>query len=851
MSESEIIHRREVSQAIERAFAQGLQTYDEILATLGGADPSLVRNLYDELKARQKPSATSLNLKANALEARRLTASLPLSLPAPNPMISQWWFTLNTVVQLSERVWSLSRGQHAAFLGTPTVGYHYARCYSQNTSVLDVDPDIVHYLELPEIASKVLYDVNDELPQSLKAKHGIVLIDPPWYPHMVELFVARSRQLIGNDGFLLTVLPSRLTRPGLIQERTDLINKLLSNNFEVVSLESDYVQYAVPDFELHAYRSVPEFSGRWWRRGDLLILRVNPKSSIEIPKYSKETVETFARDYRKRRFFLIARRQKQSLSSLLEEVDNFDRSVSTRQFSSDEIAIWGSNRKGARLKDADIARQVLIAWASGQTEAQAIKTLSLSGQQDAASIVTLFDDCLEIWREKETLFRRRSPAQLETLRKNFLCELAAQPSGRKYDYQPDDFRIDFQRDRDRVLWSHFLERLASKTQLFPVNSDDQLRRRLAHSIEVMQLASTIAMAFGLDRDLTEAGALAHDIGHTPFGHAGEYALDKTINGIDLRLGGFNHYEHGVDVVRWVEDMYQSPGAGGFPGLNLTFETVECIFKHTYYRGDEEPFGQRLLSKRTKHEDLRADCSCHLEGQAVRIADKISYLISDLEDGIRMEIIKLDDLYRCRFFERPPIDLVPSPGESLYDRFISQRRSILKVIMEDILSATDKRLGTISSVAEIRAKDSYIVTYSEEIDSEITQIWEYLQAGILHNNPAVMAKNTWAARIISDLFLLFAVAPHLVDARFKNSHSQIRNTEYMKWYVDKVGDEVGIRKKQLVQFAYEHTIGNPLRPQGDNWMIPTENIILAKDYVASLSDTRATAEYRKHISNLTE
>jgi dGTPase len=92
----------------------------------------------------------------------------------------------------------------------------------------------------------------------------------------------------------------------------------------------------------------------------------------------------------------------------------------------------------------------------------------------------------------------------------------------------------------------------------------------------MQLASTIATSFGLERDLTEAGALVHDVGHTPFGHAGEYALDRILNEIDPRLGGFNHYEHGVDVVRWLEDVYRSPGVGGFPGLNLTKETVECI-----------------------------------------------------------------------------------------------------------------------------------------------------------------------------------------------------------------------------------------------------------------------------------
>src|SRR5262249_44896464 len=169
---------------------------------------------------------------------------------------------------------------------------------------------------------------------------------------------------------------------------------------------------------------------------------------------------------------------------------------------------------------------------------------------------------------------------LKDARSHALTDLAAIPSRRRYEYQDDQFRLEFQRDRDRILWSHGLKRLADKSQVFPVDRDDHLRRRLSHSIEVMQLSATIARAFGLDPDLTEAGALAHDIGHTPFGHAGEHALDSILNDIEPDLLGFNHYEHGADVVRWLEDVYWSPGIGGFPGLNLTPETVECIFKHT-------------------------------------------------------------------------------------------------------------------------------------------------------------------------------------------------------------------------------------------------------------------------------
>jgi putative nucleotidyltransferase with HDIG domain len=170
----------------------------------------------------------------------------------------------------------------------------------------------------------------------------------------------------------------------------------------------------------------------------------------------------------------------------------------------------------------------------------------------------------------------RTDDQIETAKRNSLTEWATKASPREHPDPSDKFRGRYQRDRDRVLWSHGLRRLAHKTQLFPTEHDDQLRQRLAHSIEVMQLASTIGASFGLDRDLIEAGALAHDIGHTPFGHAGEYALNQLLDEIDSKLGGFNHYEHGVDIVRWLEGPHSVSRTTAFNGLNLTPEVAECI-----------------------------------------------------------------------------------------------------------------------------------------------------------------------------------------------------------------------------------------------------------------------------------
>jgi len=282
-------------------------------------------------------------------------------------------------------------------------------------------------------------------------------------------------------------------------------------------------------------------------------------------------------------------------------------------------------------------------------------------------------------------------------------------------------------------------------------------------------------------------------------------------------------------------------------LNLTRQTVECILKHTFHRGDEA-LGQSSLVGGSKHTDLD-DSSCHLEGQAVRIADKISYLISDLEDGIRMGVFTLKDLMRCKFFERPPIDLTPSQGESLYDRFVSQRRSILKVLMEDILRATDERLTRMGDLGAVRATREYTIDHSGPIREEVSEIWTELQAGMLHQHPDVVAEGIRAGRIVRDLFVICVVAPQLVASAFRQSHCGLHATPYVNWYKQRVGPLVGVPKKLLARYSYAYVLGSEREEQGDNWLVPITDLLLAKDYVASLTDAAAVEEHRKHCQEL--
>jgi dGTPase len=352
----------------------------------------------------------------------------------------------------------------------------------------------------------------------------------------------------------------------------------------------------------------------------------------------------------------------------------------------------------------------------------------------------------------------------------------------------------------------------------------------------MQLASTIGASFGLDRDLIEAGALAHDIGHTPFGHAGEYALNRIFNEIDAKLGGFNHYEHGVDVVRWLESPYAVSRMTAFSGLNLTPEVAECILKHTYCQTGVDALSADTIYHNSKHSDFIPAGYCHLEGQAVRLADKISYFVSDLEDGIRLSAITASDLLSCRFFHRAPLNFAIPYGQSLYDNFIAQRRNVLKILMEDVLVATSKRLARMTP-QDVRVAREYVVNYSEEIQRDMNEVWVKLQRTKLHEDRRVKLANLQAARIVSDLTIAFAACPQLVDREFASEHSRLRSKAYLDHYRKAAGKSVAIQPALLNFLPLEHMIGRQYEP-GRSLKVAIEDLVQAKDYVAGFTDSRA-------------
>jgi dGTPase len=827
--------RSEISTHIE----SGEADYLTILQSLGGADPALVWEVHQEcLKDTTEKSA-------HLTERNKTNIDITSLLPAPNPFACQWWFTIETATSLSERIHRLALDLPVAFLGTPSVGFVYSHRFTATSLILDYDQDVINACELGENGIAVRYNVSMPIPAVYHAQYSTVLIDPPWYESETRLFIARARELISSEGFIVCALPSRLTRPGVAEERTQLLNELVRAQFEIVDLNEAVLSYVVPEFERRAFSHIPQFTGAPWRRGDLLTLSVSPNSSIAATPQKMDEFEVFSRNPKSQRFFLAPARVNPLQEEYVIPNEQFSHAISSREIDSKTIAVWGSNKKGASLRCADKARNILLQWQAGESLEAVI---SMCSDTDTAFAVGL-NDALTLWPAHNQRSLRRPTEELDLRRSMSNSIFASDPklSVRTYHYETDGFRMPYQRDRDRILWSHSLKSLAGKTQLFPVQGDDCLRRRLTHTVEVMQLASTVAAAFGLDPELTEAGALAHDVGHPPFGHAGEMALDAALNQMNMDLLGFNHYEHGVDVVRWLEDPYQLTEAGGFPGLNLTNDTVESIFKHTYHR-DYTKLGQRWLASRTKHADLSVnnDSFCHLEGQAVRIADKISYMISDLEDGIRSGIIDIASIMQCKFFHRPEINMKPLKTESLYERFVSQRRSILRLLMEDVLNATDGKLESCHTLSQVRSSSEYVVAHSNCFQQEIDELWDKLVVKVLHRDREVIAAGSKAGRIVRDLLCLYVFAPGLVEERFHRVHSRLENTPYINWYLNRCGPVVRIPQESLDTVIRDYAQVHNTALKSGSFNIPVHDIVMAKDYVASLTDQRAASEHTRYF-----
>jgi dGTPase len=349
-----------------------------------------------------------------------------------------------------------------------------------------------------------------------------------------------------------------------------------------------------------------------------------------------------------------------------------------------------------------------------------------------------------------------------------LAAYAAHPEeslGRLYEEPPCQTRTVYQRDRDRIVHSTAFRRLIHKTQVFVYHEGDHYRTRLTHTLEVAQIARTLARALRLNEDLVEAIALAHDLGHTPFGHAGEDAL----NGAMQAAGGFDHNAQSLRIVTFLEHRYAA-----FRGLNLTWETLEGIVKHNGPLTDAsgQPAG-RYAEKGLPHairsymqvQDLRLDTYCSLEGQIAALADDIAYNNHDVDDGFRAGYIAVRELEEVPVAGRA-LALVCARYSELAEATLvhEMNRRMIAAMAEDVLAETRARIAEAKprSIEDVRGLSAPLADFSETMAASVAELRRFLFAKV-YKHPAIAEKMTNAQAVLRALYDYFSAHPDEMHA----------------------------------------------------------------------------------------
>jgi dGTPase len=332
-----------------------------------------------------------------------------------------------------------------------------------------------------------------------------------------------------------------------------------------------------------------------------------------------------------------------------------------------------------------------------------------------------------------------------------------QSRGRRIPEPQHPYRNDFQRDRDRVIHSRAFRRLEAKTQVFTRRFSDHFRNRLTHTLEVSQIARTVAAQLGLNVDLVEALALVHDVGHPPFGHAGEKALDAA-----MRAHGFT-FDHNLHALRIVEDFEQRYAA--FRGLNLTFEVREGIIKHSHdYSVDQFPeLAEYLLDRRPP-----------IEAQLIDLADEIAYDTADLDDGYESRLLTLPQIRAGvpifdRFY-REAERAYPSAIEKL--KFNEALKRILDRMVGDLIRNLQHQIGAagIRSLEDVRAWPQRIAALSPEVEEERRATKEFLYRNLYFSAALDPEKND-AERVVRELFDFWMAKPQNLPHAYQEKAAQ--------------------------------------------------------------------------------
>ncbi len=361
--------------------------------------------------------------------------------------------------------------------------------------------------------------------------------------------------------------------------------------------------------------------------------------------------------------------------------------------------------------------------------------------------------------------------------------LSGHSRGRQFPEPEHEYRSCFQRDRDRVIHSAGFRRLKHKTQVFASPDDDHFRTRLTHTMEVAQISRTIARALRLNEDLAETVALVHDLGHTPFGHAGEDALRHILKDD----GGFNHNAQSLRVVDYIEDRYPK-----FRGLNLSYEIREGIVKHeTDY--DMPVFG-----------DFEPNLRPTLEGQLVNFADEIAYNAHDVDDGFFSGYLSIEEL-----LEVPIIARLYEQSQKTYPDLSPRKRHyhLIRLLINwgvsDIIVTSARRLEVfqIKSFADVVNCPENVVRFSDEAKTAGRELKKFL-FDKLYRHPRLVEINQMAFKIISELFNAYTANPELLPQKFRQRLYDQPPKTIMKDYIAGMTDRFALQE-------YERILGGPV------------------------------------------
>lgn len=361
-----------------------------------------------------------------------------------------------------------------------------------------------------------------------------------------------------------------------------------------------------------------------------------------------------------------------------------------------------------------------------------------------------------------------------TLLAPFAC-LPETSRGRLYPERMSSFRSPFQRDRDRIIHSSAFRRLKHKTQVFVEHEGDYYRTRLTHSIEVAQVARTISGVLGLNTDLAEAIALAHDLGHTPFGHTGEDAMEALM----APYGGFDHNAQALRIVTRLEKHYAD-----FDGLNLTWETLEGIAKHNgpvtgpnadarHAHSEEGAPLPYALAEVNALWDLELSTHASAEAQVAAIADDVAYSHHDLHDGLRSGLFSEEDLMALPV-TGPAFDEVDRlyPGLERMRRRHEALRRVFGRMVEDVIAVAQGRLEAAQpkSVDDIRHMGTTIIRFSKPLYQELKAIRSFLFTR-MYRAPSVVAMRAEVTQVVNGLFTLFLARPELLPEEWRQDVEQ--------------------------------------------------------------------------------